>query len=57
MTDHRTDWLAFGDRVCLWLIVLAAVAVLSLLALRADRDPPALISPACITTPTTGATK
>jgi hypothetical protein len=44
--------LNIGDHLCLWVLVLAATAVLSLLALRADRDPPSLISPACITTPT-----
>jgi hypothetical protein len=45
------------DRAVLWLVVLAAVGVLSYLAIRADRDPPALISPACVTTPSKGAPK
>lgn len=52
MTGERLNAvLSVGDRVCLWLAVAAAIGVLSALALRADRDPPSLISPVCVTTP------
>lgn len=46
--------MAVGDRVCLWVVVLIACGMMSVLAVRADRDPPSLIAPACITIPTKG---
>ena len=52
MTGERaTFWLNVGDRVALWLLVGVCAWTLRELALRADRDPPSLISPACVTTP------
>lgn len=53
MTHERINaMLSVGDRICLWILVAGAAYTLGFLAIRADRDPPALISPACITTPT-----
>lgn len=43
--------LNIGDRLALWLLVAVGAWTLRELALRADRDPPSLISPACIATP------
>jgi len=43
--------LNIGDRLSLWLLVAVCALTLRELALRADRDPPSLISPACISTP------
>lgn len=56
MTHERINTaLNIGNHLCLWLLVVGAAWTLSTLALRADRDPPALIAPACITTPTKAA--
>lgn len=56
MTGERaTFWLNVGDRVALWLLVIVGAWTLRELALRADRDPPSLIAPACITAPSKGA--
>lgn len=40
-----------GDRLALWLLVAVGAWTLRELALRADRDPPSLISPVCVSTP------
>lgn len=56
MTGERlTVILNVGDRIALWLLVLVGAWTLRTLALRADRDPPSLIAPACVTVPTKGA--
>ncbi len=52
MTGERlTVILNVGDRIALWLLVLVGALTLRTLALRADRDPPSLIAPACISIP------
>ena len=43
--------LTVGDRLALWVLVVVAALTLRTLALRADRDPPSLIAPACVSTP------
>lgn len=55
MTGERlTVILNVGDRIVLWVLVGVAIYVLATLALRADRDPPSLISPVCVSTPSKG---
>lgn len=56
MTGERlTVLLNVGDRIALWLLVVVAAWTLRELALRADRDPPSLIAPTCVTVPAKGA--
>lgn len=55
MTHPKLDAaLTIGDRIALWLLVVVAAWTLRELAIRADRDPPSLIAPACVTTPAKG---
>lgn len=42
--------LSIVDRAILWVLVCVCAWTLRELALRADRDPPSLISPVCVST-------
>lgn len=56
MTHPKLDAaLSIGDRIALWILVAVAAWTLRELALRADRDPPSLIAPVCVSTPSKGA--
>ncbi len=55
MNDRANLAFAIFDRLAPWVLAGFLAYIVGTLALRADRDPPALISPACVTTPSKGA--
>lgn len=55
MHERISLWLSVGDRVCLWTLALALVALFIWHDRVADIDSPTLVAPACVTVSTKGA--